>query len=29
MKGWIDASVELFPPYVKVTGKGKKGTVHC
>lgn len=24
MKGWIDASVELFPPYVKVTGKGKK-----
>ena len=24
IKGWIDASTELFPPYVKVTGKGKK-----
>ncbi len=24
MRGWIDASTELFPPYVKVTGKGKK-----
>tara|TARA_A100001234_G_scaffold215811_1_gene221014 strand:- start:9595 stop:10500 length:906 start_codon:yes stop_codon:yes gene_type:complete len=24
MRGWIDASTELFPPYVKVTGKGRK-----
>ena len=23
LRGWIDASVELFPPYVKVTGMGK------
>ena len=24
MTGWIDASTELYPPYVKVTGKGRK-----
>ena len=24
IKSWIDASKDLFPPYVKVTGKGKK-----
>tara|TARA_B100002019_G_C21249165_1_gene590089 strand:+ start:855 stop:1760 length:906 start_codon:yes stop_codon:yes gene_type:complete len=24
IKSWIDASTELYPPYVKVTGKGKK-----
>jgi len=23
LRGWIDASVELFPPYVKVTGMGQ------
>ena len=24
MKSWIDASSELYPPYVKVTGRGTK-----
>ena len=24
MKSWIDASDELYPPYVKVTGRGTK-----
>ena len=23
IKSWIDASKELYPPYIKVTGKGK------